>query len=81
MSTGIALIFIGGIILFISILKKSKEKEKKAKARVGGVLFIGPIPILYGSDKDMAIIALVLGILMIILTFFIFYGFRIYKGI
>ncbi len=52
-----------------------EEIEKKAK--FGGVVMIGPIPIVFGSDKDTAMLSVIIAILMILsiaIFFFFFYG-------
>ncbi len=48
----------------------SKEGVKK---RFGGVVLIGPIPIIIGSDTKLVIIALLLAVVLVIATFFLFY--------
>jgi len=49
------------------------QMEKKSRIKGGGVVLIGPIPIVFGSDARMAIFAMVLAIIMIlfILLFFL----------
>ena len=59
--------------------KESMKVEKKSyqkrpmKKRFGGVILLGPIPIIIGSDTKLVIIALLLAIVLIIVTFFLFY--------
>jgi uncharacterized protein (TIGR00304 family) len=48
----------------------SKEGVKK---RFGGVVLIGPIPIIIGSDTKLVIIALLLAVVLVIAAFFLFY--------
>ena len=72
---GILLVTIGSII---SILEGRHRKdrnriEEKEETKVGGVIFIGPIPIIFGSDKDTAKWALILGILMFVIYLVIIY--------
>lgn len=47
------------------------QKEVRKEKRYGGVILIGPIPIVIGSDKNMVIIALTIS--LIILSLFIIY--------
>ena len=47
----------------------SKEGVKK---RFGGVVLIGPIPIIIGSDTKLVIIALLLAVVLVITTFFLY---------
>lgn len=52
--------------------KDSKEHGEK-KVKYGGVVLIGPIPIVFGSDKNMAKISILAAILMLVAIFFIFF--------
>jgi len=69
---GFALIFIGILLAIIDIIRSSskREEEKRTETKAGGIIFIGPIPIVFGSDKEitkwMLIIALIISILLII---------------
>lgn len=73
---GAATVAIGVVILVISILardrKSSTEKQKEQQhLEAGGVIFLGPIPIIFGSNrriaKWMVLAALALGVLMVTL--------------
>ncbi|AGJ61568.1 TIGR00304 family membrane protein [Saccharolobus islandicus] len=68
---GILLIFIGIILLFVGMIRQaSNSSDRDQKTHVGGVIFIGPIPIVFGSSKGIAkwmlIVAVILVILMVI---------------
>jgi len=82
---GVGLIFLGTLLFFISIAssiascrgKATIEKtegaapEARKERKIGGVVLIGPVPIIFGSDRDMArsmiVFAVILAILMIAL--------------
>jgi len=75
---GIILVIIGSIVsIFESQPRRKREEynEVKEETKVGGVIFIGPIPIIFGSDKKMALWALVLGVIIfaVYLIFLYFY--------
>ncbi|WP_287585016.1 TIGR00304 family protein [Candidatus Borrarchaeum sp.] len=84
---GIILIIIGSIFIFLEVFwniikekreepeKDDEERRKKTKTKVGGggVVLIGPIPIIFGSDKKFLIIAIVLAIILMIISFVLFY--------
>ncbi|MHA2060710.1 MAG: TIGR00304 family membrane protein [Candidatus Sifarchaeia archaeon] len=83
---GILLIIIGSIFIFLEVFwniikekgeepEKEGERRKKTKTKVGGggVVLIGPIPIIFGSDKKFLIIAVVLAIVLMIISFVLFY--------
>ncbi|MEM1626498.1 MAG: DUF131 domain-containing protein [Sulfolobaceae archaeon] len=72
---GFVLIFIGIILTIIGIIKEYStkgESERRTETKAGGIIFIGPIPIIFGSDKEIAkwmlIIALVILIILAILV-------------
>jgi uncharacterized protein (TIGR00304 family) len=48
---GIALIFIGMLIIIIAAILISVSGAQKGKVKGGGVILIGPIPIIFGTDK------------------------------
>ncbi|MEM0160379.1 MAG: DUF131 domain-containing protein [Thermoplasmata archaeon] len=64
------LIFLGIIILFISVPYESMEfdnSKNRVKSKFGGFVLVGPFPIVFGSDKKIVYISIVLLILFIIL--------------
>lgn len=86
---GILLIIIGSSFIFLEVFlniikekredpekdEEEEERRKKTKTKVGGggVVLIGPIPIIFGSDKKFLIIAVVLAIILMIISFVLFY--------
>jgi uncharacterized protein (TIGR00304 family) len=50
-SVGIALILAGVFIIVIAIIVLSARSAGKSKVRGGGAVIIGPIPIIFGTDK------------------------------
>ena len=48
---GIALIFIGVLVILIAVILLSVSSAKKGKVKGGGAIIIGPIPIIFGTDK------------------------------
>jgi len=76
---GFILMLVGFTLLVTSLLLKTVEEphegvESKSKVSGGGVIVIGPIPIVFGSDKKATIIAGLIGIaltLLALITFFI----------
>lgn len=80
-AVGFVLIAVGVLIviavIMVSSAKSSKKQEQKegdeegnAKVRGGGVIMIGPIPIIFGTDKksvkSVLVLALVLTVLLIV---------------
>lgn len=71
---GIILVTIGFMLIIIgSIQKKEKRETPQAfsnhtKIKGGGVIMIGPIPIIFGSDYKYAIIAILLAIILMVMV-------------
>lgn len=59
---GIVFIFIGFILIVVSSL------PQKTEIKSGGVVLIGPVPLIFGTDKETIIIASVLAIVIMILA-------------
>ncbi|ASI99981.1 TIGR00304 family membrane protein [Thermococcus gorgonarius] len=62
--TGIALIFMGFLLVFIGTLVSSLGGD--AEVEGGGVIMIGPIPIVFGTSRG-ATIAMILAVLLMAL--------------
>ena len=69
---GLALVVIGVIIIVAAIILASIGSAKKGKVHVAGVIMIGPIPIIFGTDKksfkSVLTLALALTIVFLIIT-------------
>jgi uncharacterized protein (TIGR00304 family) len=48
---GIALVFVGVLIIVIAVILLSISGAKKGKVKGGGAIIIGPVPIIFGTDK------------------------------
>ena len=48
---GFALILVGVFIIALAVILFSVRSAGKNKIRSGGVVMIGPIPIIFGTDK------------------------------
>jgi uncharacterized protein (TIGR00304 family) len=80
-SIGSTLVFVGFAIVIIAIilLFLKNAKIEKGKVKGGGVVIIGPIPIIFGTDKESVKIILVLSIILMILVLVwivIYYSFQ-----
>jgi uncharacterized protein (TIGR00304 family) len=69
-AVGLALVLFGFAIAFVAIavLVFSKVKNKR-KVRGGGAVVIGPFPIVFGTDKELAKTLSLFSVLVIILLF------------
>jgi len=66
-SLGLALIVLGFIVTFIAVLVMFiKSVSLRGKPRGGGLIMIGPIPIIFGTDKETMKILIVLAIVLMV---------------
>ncbi|KUO80317.1 MAG: DUF131 domain-containing protein [Vulcanisaeta sp.] len=70
----IILAFLGIILIMIDVARGSRSKEKRdgqegeeKKAEVGGVVLIGPVPIIFGNDPSVIKWAVILTIIIVVL--------------
>lgn len=75
LAIGLSFVFLGILTIIVGIIveilrganeRKEHRQEEKSKTEYGGVIFIGPIPIVFGSNKDMAKLALIIGVIMFV---------------
>jgi uncharacterized protein (TIGR00304 family) len=68
---GIIIIFLGMILIFVGTALQSTSKS--SEVHTGGVILIGPIPIIFGNDKGLIITGVVFAIVIMVLYYFLFY--------
>jgi uncharacterized protein (TIGR00304 family) len=66
-SVGIVLILAGVAIIAIAIFLLSVRGAGKGKVRGGGVVIIGPVPIIFGTDKKSLKTVLLLSFVLTVL--------------
>jgi uncharacterized protein (TIGR00304 family) len=64
---GIALIFIGVLIIVLAALLLFVLSVKKGKVKGGGAIIIGPVPIIFGTDKKSLKTVLLLSLALTVL--------------
>ena len=70
---GITLFIVGVIVIITAIILASSANPKKGKMKGAGVIMIGPIPIIFGTDKKSVKMAFALALAMIMLIVIIIY--------
>ena len=70
---GSTLILVGVMIMVIAtVLMFFSNAKEKGKVRGGGAIIIGPIPIVFGTDKEslmrVLLLAIVFTVLLVVLT-------------
>jgi uncharacterized protein (TIGR00304 family) len=67
---GIVLIVVGVIFVIVSIITASSDLASKSKVKGAGIIMVGPIPIIFGTDKEsvknILVLALVLNVIVLI---------------
>jgi uncharacterized protein (TIGR00304 family) len=71
---GFTFILIGILIIIAGTFLSSSKGEPESHIETGGVLLIGPIPILFGNSKPSIFISIVGSIILMILYFLISRG-------
>ncbi|MDO9044679.1 MAG: TIGR00304 family protein [Methanobacteriaceae archaeon] len=69
--TGILLIFLGSMIQSTS--SENTKESSNSEIKTGGVILIGPIPIIFGNDKNMLVTSVILGVILMLVAYFLFY--------
>jgi uncharacterized protein (TIGR00304 family) len=64
---GITLIFVGVLIVIAAIILVSVSGAKKGKVKAGGAVIIGPVPIIFGTDKKSLRTVLLLSLALTVL--------------
>jgi uncharacterized protein (TIGR00304 family) len=73
-SLGVVAVIIGMFLIFVgTALQASGKTEKNEKVSAGGVVLIGPIPIIFGSDRGMVSLALIGAVILMVMYYLIFY--------
>lgn len=73
---GIVAVILGMLLIFIGTAFQSSGKTEDSegvKVSTGGVILIGPIPIIFGNDKNMVFITVIGAIIIMALAYFFFY--------
>ncbi len=71
---GILLVFAGITVVVLAVLLSNKREPDGTRAKGGGVIMVGPVPIIFGSDAKWASVAIILALVLVVLSLLI--GFR-----
>jgi uncharacterized protein (TIGR00304 family) len=72
---GLIFLVLGMLIIFVGLMREAaSSREAGGGIRGGGVIMIGPIPIIFGTDRESASVVIVLALLLIVVSYFLFRG-------
>ncbi|MCJ7559384.1 DUF131 domain-containing protein [Candidatus Bathyarchaeota archaeon] len=64
---GVVLIFVGVLIIVIAVILLSISGAKKGEVKGGGAIIIGPVPVIFGTDKKSLKTVLLLSLALTVL--------------
>lgn len=70
---GFAVVILGILLIFIGTALQSSSNNSKSEVHTGGVILIGPIPIIFGNDKGLLLFGVIGAIILMVLSYFLFY--------
>jgi uncharacterized protein (TIGR00304 family) len=68
---GIIVVFVGIILIIIGSITQSTSKSTEVQS--GGIILIGPIPIIFGNDKSLILTGVIFAIIIMVLYYILFY--------
>lgn len=75
LAAGLTLFLVGMLLIFIGALReaaRSEEEKREGKAEAGGVVLVGPIPIVFGTSERITKLTLIFAIILTILAIALF---------
>ncbi|MEM0218692.1 MAG: DUF131 domain-containing protein [Desulfurococcaceae archaeon] len=67
-----AVVSIGVILLMLSILREFTKAGAEGKVEAGGVVIVGPVPIVFGTTTRITKVLVVLAIALMIVTLLVY---------
>ncbi len=69
---GMLLVFLGMMVIIIDMMLHYARGGGESRVRGGGVVIVGPVPIVFGTDKKMVVTAAIIGALLTVMTLLIY---------
>ena len=70
---GFAIIVLGILIIVVGNALQSSSNSSKTEVHTSGIILIGPIPIIFGNDKGLLLIGVIIVVILMILSYLLFY--------
>ena len=67
------MVILGILMIFIGTALQSLSNDSKTEVHTGGVILIGPIPIIFGNDKTLVLYGVIFAVILMVLSYFLFY--------
>ncbi|MCX8150015.1 MAG: DUF131 domain-containing protein [Candidatus Bathyarchaeota archaeon] len=77
---GLVLIVIGVAVLIFAAVITIIKSSQKGNVKAGGVIMIGPVPIIFGTDKEVVKTVLVLSIVLMVLAIVLMFVYNFLGG-
>ena len=61
------ILFLGFVLIFIGIFLILAYSFSCADVKTGGIIMIGPIPIIFGNDRNLILISVVLSLILMVM--------------
>ncbi len=75
MALGVILIVLGILAVFLGLAANiSSREEGQGSIRGGGVVMIGPIPLIFGTDRESASVVIILAIILVLFSYLLLRG-------
>jgi uncharacterized protein (TIGR00304 family) len=84
--TGFGVVMLGVVMIFLGTVLQSSTNNQvnsdsdssKTNIQTGGVIMIGPIPIIFGNNKGMVGVSVAFAIVLMVIYFLLFYRGRVF---
>ena len=71
-AVGFVVMLVGVLLIMLSALREAERRTEGREVEAGGVLIVGPVPIVVGSSQRIAKILLVLAIVLTLLVLLVY---------
>jgi uncharacterized protein (TIGR00304 family) len=71
-AVGFVVMLVGVLLIMLSALREAGKRSEGGEVEAGGVLIVGPVPIVVGSSQRIAKILLVLAIALTLLVLLVY---------
>jgi uncharacterized protein (TIGR00304 family) len=70
---GFLVVILGVLMIFIGTALQSSSSSSKTEIHTGGVIMIGPVPIIFGNDRGLVLTGFIVALVLMILFYILFY--------